>query len=107
LTGCNNQTSRPGITTSFTGAPVQYSCGGGAICGTKIIGGGGGSPTGDPQRVGDSGSAGIVAIRYCNPAAPTTPLLSGGNCVCCTGGCIIHIFTATGFICSTVNYPVN
>ncbi len=97
----------PGITNSFTGASVQYSCGGGnATTPASFVGGGAGQP-GGPNQSGSSGQSGLVAIRYCNPAAPTTPLMSGGNTVCCTGGCIIHVFTATGFLCTTVNYPVN
>lgn len=105
LTGCNNATSRPGITTSFTGAPVEYSCGGGGTTPNTIIGGGGGQ--GPNPGSGVAGSAGIVAIRYCNPVAPTTPIVNGGNCVCCTGGCILHIFTASGFLCTDVSRPIN
>jgi hypothetical protein len=97
----------PGISNSFTGAPVMYSCGGGNTQTPADQKGGGGGSAVDPSNFGGPGAAGQVAIRYCNPAAPTTPLLSGGNTVCCTGGCIIHVFTSSGFLCTPVSFPIN
>jgi hypothetical protein len=56
---------------------------------------------------GAAGGSGIIAVRYRNPAAPTIPLASGGNCVCCTGGCIIHIFNSSGFMNLTSSIDIN
>jgi hypothetical protein len=99
--------SQNGIVSSITGACVQYSCGGrgsfgannpsAAPAAVNSGSGGGGSASVGPGATTPGGS-GRVAIRYRNPAAPTTPLAQGGNCVCCTGGCIIHIFNSSGFL---------
>lgn len=101
-----------GLTSSFTGASVRYADGGNGhptpvsgSAGTANRGNGGNGATGsyDPG----AGGSGIVAIRYCNPAAPTTPLVTGGNTVCCTGGCIIHIFTSSGFLNVNSSFSIN
>jgi hypothetical protein len=57
--------------------------------------------------VGRPGGSGIVALRYRNPASPTTALASGGDCVCCTGGCIIHIFNSSGFFNVATQFSIN
>jgi hypothetical protein len=69
-------------------------------------GGGACSLTGD-FRPGTAGGSGIVAIRYRNPAAPTTPIAVGGDCVCCTGECIIHIFNSSGFLNVATEFSIN
>jgi len=104
----------PGLTpgsgtgTSFTGAPVTFSAGGPPIRSDGPAnsgnGGGGGNNFSQP---GGAGGSGIVAVRYVNNQAPTTPLFSGGDCVCCTGGCIIHIFCSSGFINIGAAFSIN
>jgi hypothetical protein len=102
-----------GLTTSITGTSVRYGDGGNGsptpcngIAGTANRGNGGnGSAPG--VNSGGAGGSGIVAIRYRNPAAPTTPLVTGGNTVCCTGGCIIHIFTSSGFLNVNSVFSIN
>jgi len=103
--------SSGGLTTSITGSSIRFGDGGAAgsaSVGTanRGNGGGGAAPVRAPLS-GGSGGSGIVAIRYRNPTAPTTPLATGGNCVCCTGGCIIHIFESSGFLNLTSNFDVN
>jgi hypothetical protein len=108
-----------GLTTSFTGASVSY---GNGACGARNPAqpgaanrgnGGEGSSRITPSIYGPFGSpgapggSGIVAIRYRNPAAPTTPLAVGGDCVCCTGGCIIHIFNSSGFLNVESQFNIN
>lgn len=102
-----------GVTSSLTGASVTYSTGGcnnGAKVNATNCGGGGGNNRVGPQgsHPAGAGAPGIVAIRYCNPSATTTPLACGGNTVCCTGGCIIHVFTSGGFLntCPTASFTV-
>lgn len=92
-----------GITTSFTGSSRTFSNGGPNTnnkSNATNCGGGGGNnrvgPIGDHPS--GAGAPGLVAIRYCNNLSATTPLACGGNTVCCTGGCIIHIFTSGGFL---------
>jgi hypothetical protein len=105
--------NRNGLTTSFTGTPIRYSDGGDgspsplngcAGAANRGIGGNGTSPF---VLGPGAGGSGIVAIRYQNPAAPTTPLATGGNCICCTGGCIIHIFTSSGFLNVNTSFSIN
>jgi len=99
--GCATPTG--GLSTSFTGTPITYGVGGpGNIGGpgTTNRGNGGGGSAG-------AGGSGLVAIRYCNPSAPTTPIATGGSCICCTGSCIIHIFTSSGFMNLTSTFNVN
>lgn len=106
--------STSGITSSITGTAVSYS-GGGAYTGgnpgtnataNRGNGGGGGGAAGYGPHNGGNGGSGIVAIRYRNPAAPTTPLASGGT-VCCTGDCIIHVFTSSGFLNVATTFAIN
>jgi hypothetical protein len=107
--------TRTGLSTAFTGTSVTYSVGGIGNSGTgsgaanRGDGGNGINATvpGIGPRSGGSGGSGIVAVRYRNPAAPTTPLATGGNCICCTGGCIIHIFDSSGFLNVTSNFSIN
>lgn len=98
-----------GLTTSFTGTSLRFGDGGpghgnpvsaAGIAAVANRGNGGGGPAG-------AGGSGIVAIRYCNPAAPTTPLVTGGDCICCTGGCIIHIFNSSGFFNVNTSFSIN
>ena len=102
-----------GISTSFTGTPIRYSDGGNGTptptngCAGTANRGHGGNGAAGPLTNGGSGGSGIVAIRYCNPAAPTTPLATGGDCICCTGGCIIHIFTSSGFLNVNSSFSIN
>lgn len=88
-----------GLTTSFTGTSVRYGDGGQGASNINAVANrgnaGGGGCTAYGQGLAGSG---LVAIRYRNPAAPTTPLAIGGDCVCCTGGCIIHIYNSSGFL---------
>jgi hypothetical protein len=102
-----------GLTTSFTGTSVRFSDGGNGSS-TPLNGtpgtanrGNGGNAGAQDGLPGGSGGSGIVAIRYRNPAAPTTPLATGGNCICCTGGCIIHIFTSSGFLNVNSSFSIN
>lgn len=106
--------STSGITSTITGTAVAYSSGGaytGGNPGTNATanrgngGGGGGNPGYGPHQGGNGGS-GIVAIRYRNPAAPTTPLATGGT-ICCTGDCIIHVFTSSGFLNVATTFAIN
>lgn len=102
---------------SFTGTAVDYACGGvngppapnvGGTPGPANSGiGGGSAPPGTGTTNGASGGSGIVAVRYRNPAAPTTPLMSGGTCTVCTGGCIIHVFNASGLLNTTAQFSIN
>jgi len=102
-----------GLSTSFTGESISFS--NGATRGQGQPGqvnrgnGGRGGSTPGPQggsMPGGSGGSGLVAIRYRNPAAPTTPLASGGT-ICCTGGCIIHVFCSSGFLNVNSNFSLN
>lgn len=101
-----------GLTTSFTGTPIRFGDGGNgtptptnSAAGTANRGNGGNG--GNSPSPGGAGGSGIVAIRYCNPTAPTTPLATGGSCVCCTGGCIIHIFNSSGFLNVNTSFSIN
>jgi hypothetical protein len=104
-----------GVTTAFTGTNVRYGDGGSCNQSPAAIPAnrGCGSPgapaaaCGNSTRVSCDGGSGIVAIRYRNPAATTTPLATGGNCVCCTGGCIIHIFNSSGFFNVSNQFSIN
>jgi len=101
--------STTGITSTITGTAVVYAgggpgcCGGNGCPGTANRGNGGSGGV----NAGGSGGSGIVAIRYCNPAAPTTPLATGGSTICCTGGCIIHVFTSSGFLNVATTFDIN
>jgi len=99
-----------GLTTAFTGTSVRYGDGGqgaaSATAGTANRGNGGNGAS-VVDTFGGAGGSGIVAIRYRNPAAPTTPLASGGQCICCTGGCIIHIFNSSGFLNVDTVFSIN
>jgi hypothetical protein len=116
-TACASTTG--GLSSSFTGTSVTYSNGGcnNLSCSGLANRGDGGfgaptfnfpnnpaQPAGQP---GGSGGSGLVAVRYRNPAAPTTPLATGGNCICCTDGCIIHIFTSSGFLNVQSQFNIN
>jgi hypothetical protein len=101
-----------GLTTSITGTNIRYADGGPAGPGAAADanrgnGGGGVSNARGVVPVGGAGGSGIVAVRYRNPAAPTTPLATGGDCICCTGGCIIHIFGSSGFLNVTSDISIN
>ena len=109
LCNCN------GLTTSFTGTSVRFGDGGNGgptpangTPGTANRGNGGNArvPGGSGPPIGVGGS-GIVAIRYRNLAAPTTPLATGGDTVCCTGDCIIHIFCSSGFLNVNTSFSIN
>jgi hypothetical protein len=107
-----NSSSSGGLTTSITGTNVRYADGGppgSGVNGTanRGNGAGGGSVVVSGDGPSPIGGSGIVAIRYRNPAAPTTPLAEGGNCVCCTGGCIIHIFNSSGFFNVSTTTNIN
>jgi len=112
-----NNSTTGGLTTAITGSNIRYADGGGpgaGNVGTANRGnGGGGGPRGGgptqpaPALLGGSGGSGIVALRYRNPASPTTALASGGDCVCCTGGCIIHIFNSSGFFNVATQFSIN
>jgi hypothetical protein len=118
--GCNGSGRTGGsaigpgaITTSITGTAIAFGQGGSAgpqATGTANRGNGGGGANRSYGPAGsvylDNGGSGIVAIRYRNPAAPTTPLATGGDCVCCTGGCIIHIFNSSGFLNVQTNFSI-
>jgi hypothetical protein len=99
-----------GLTTSFTGTSVTYGNGGaGASAATPGAAnrGNGGNGANSIGQYGGGGGSGVVAIRYRNPAAPTTPLAQGGNCICCTGGCIIHIFNSSGTLNIDSAFSIN
>jgi len=109
-----NASTTGGLTSSITGTNIRYADGGtvssGATPGTANRGNGGNGISGGPGPTGGGGGAGgsgIVAIRYRNPAAPEIPLATGGDCVCCTGGCIIHIFNSSGFLNVTSDFSIN
>lgn len=113
-----NQCNCNGLTTSITGTSIRYSDGGNGgstplngSAGTINRGNGGHGlgtiPGNGPFPAGGAGGSGIVAIRYCNPAAPTTALATGGDCICCTGGCIIHIFNSSGFLNISSSFSIN
>jgi hypothetical protein len=94
-----NASNTSGVTSSFTGVAVRYGDGGNRraepVAANIGKGGSGQCSYNGPSLAGGSG---IVAVRYRNTSAPTTPIATGGNCICCTGGCIIHIFTSSGFL---------
>jgi len=104
-----------GLTTSFTGESIRFGDGGqggspACLSGAANRGNGGqgGPSVGRPApSFNSTGGSGIVAVRYRNPAAPTTPLATGGNCVCCTGGCIIHVFCSSGFLNLESQFSIN
>lgn len=105
-----------GLTTSITGVSVRYGDGGNGgptpcngIAGTANRGNGGNAGPSPPQVSGPGGlgGSGIVAVRYRNPVAPTTPIATGGDCICCTGGCIIHIFNSSGFLNVNTTFSIN
>jgi len=108
--------STTGITSTITGACCTYAGGGSFSPGSspgpagatnRGFGGNTGWQQASGTKPGGAGGSGIVAIRYRNPAAPTTPLATGGNTVCCTGGCIIHIFTSSGFLNVATTFDIN
>jgi hypothetical protein len=112
-----NSCTSGGLTSVITGTNVSYGNGGcrstGPVvpnCNTPNRGNGSvgnhwpPGPAGNLSRSGDSGQ---VVVRYRNPAAPTTPLATGGDCICCTGGCIIHIFDSSGFLNVAAEFNIN
>jgi hypothetical protein len=103
-----------GLTTSFTGESISFSNGatrGSGQPGQANRGNGGrGGSTPSPQgggMPGGAGGSGLVAIRYRNPAAPTMPLATGGDTICCTGGCIIHVYCTSGLFNVESNFSLN
>jgi hypothetical protein len=89
------------VTYSTGGPPIRCDAPANSGCG----GGGANCRTG-PQA-GGAGGSGVVAIRYSNPSAPTTTIFTGGNTICCTGGCIIHVFNTSGFINIGADFSIN
>lgn len=101
-----------GLTTTFTGPSIRFGDGGAgnspAVSPPANRGNGGtGATSGTGFGGNTGGGSGIVAIRYRNPAAPTSPLAQGGDCICCTGDCIIHVFNSSGFFNVATEFSIN